>query len=258
MLVKFQEPLTSESCCKLILELVKYLLYQKQQIPVTYEYLLSLGASSAGGASDRCFTTARGTLACLQNISDHLSAELSRGSGVVKEIAISMGATILSPKLCVRVSLPLGILNGRSHRSQQHPTRKPLLSLMRSITESREFQEAMTLPLSPTNTFILVQKSDSNRVSEFFLPKPRYALPTGTAGSRFHIQFCDQDQYDWDCDCGNAVRVYQDSDSSCSDLATSQSMTRQNSPEGRLAWCEDSAYQWYQSRDVIKGFKFSR
>lgn len=130
--VLLEEPLTSDSCCKLILELVKYLLYQKQQIPVTYEYLLRLGATSSG-ASDRCLATARNTLSCLQNISDHLNTELTRGSAVVKEIAVFMGATILSPKLCVRISLPPGILSGRRHYSEQHSTRKPLLNLMRYV-----------------------------------------------------------------------------------------------------------------------------
>lgn len=128
--VKLEEPLTSDSCCKLISELIKYLLYQKQQIPVTYEYLVRLGASSPE-ANSRCLATAKATLNSLENISEHLNTELCRGGAAVKEIAISMGATLLTPKLCVRVSLPPGILSGQSHYSQQHSSRKPLLSLMR-------------------------------------------------------------------------------------------------------------------------------
>lgn len=127
------------------------------------------------------------------------------------------------------------------------------------MTDWKEFQEAMTLPLLPTNTFILIQKSDCNRVSEFFLPKPRYSLPNGTTGSRFHIRLGRQDQDTWACDCSSTIQVYHDQDSSCSNLGVSQSLQSLNSTEEKLAeCCNDSSYQWYQSRDIVKGFKFSR
>ncbi|XP_046750878.1 MAD2L1-binding protein-like [Diprion similis] len=255
--VKLEEPLTSDSCCKLILELVKYLLYQKQQIPVSYEYLLRLGSSSVG-VTDRSLATARATLSCLENISEHLNIELCRESAVVKEIVISMGATILAPKFCLRVSLPPEILSGQCHFKQQHSPRKPLLNLMRSITESGEFQEAMALPLMPTNTFFLLQKSDSNKVSEFFVPKPRYTVSNVTAGSRFHLKLSHKSQEMWNCNCKNTVSVYRDRDVSYLESAPSQNTAENGSTEKMFEGIQDSIYQWYQSRDIIKGFKFSR
>ncbi|XP_046433957.1 MAD2L1-binding protein-like [Neodiprion virginianus] len=255
--VKLDEPLTSDSCCKLILELVKYLLYQKQQIPVSYEYLLRLGASSVG-VNDRSLATARATLSCLENISEHLNTELCCESSAVKEIFISMGATILAPKFCLRVSLPPEILSGQCHFKQQHSPRKPLLNLMRSITESVDFQEAMALPLMPTNTFFLLQKRDCNKVSEFFLPKPRYAITNATAGSRLHLKLSHKSQEMRNCNCKNTVSVYRDRDASYSELAPSQNTDGHHSTEKIFEGGQDSIYQWYQSRDIIKGFKFSR
>lgn len=126
------------------------------------------------------------------------------------------------------------------------------------MTESQEFQDAMTLPLMPTNTFVLVQKYDCNRVSEFFLPKPRFVLPTVVTGSCFHIRLGYRDRYALDCNCANTIRVYQDPDSSSLDSATSLNITEQTIPEEHVAWFEDATYQWYQSRDIIKGFKLSR
>ncbi|XP_012254766.2 MAD2L1-binding protein-like [Athalia rosae] len=255
--VILEEPLTSESCCKLISELVKYILYQKQQIPLTYEYLLRMNDATVG-ANDRNLTIARTTLECLQNISDNLYVELCRGSNFVREIVISMGATMLSPKLCIRVSLPLGILDGRCHLTQQHSSRKPLLSLMKSITESADFQNAMTMPLGLTNTFILLQKNDCNSVSEFFLPKPRYTMPIGALGSRFHIKLNHQDQYTNNCSCDNLIKVYHDQDSSSSNLGAGRTIPEVEKVTTSIEPSKTKAYQWFQSRAVIKGFKFSR
>ena len=119
------------------------------------------------------------------------------------------------------------------------------------MIECDEFQNAMTLPLGPTNTFVLVQKSDTNLISEFFIPKPQYALPVQVPCFRIRIDNCQGVQTN--CLCPSAVNVLHDSRSEYH--IESEDFNILNEPSK----CIPSApYQWYQSREVIKGFKFLR
>ncbi|XP_024936093.1 MAD2L1-binding protein [Cephus cinctus] len=248
--VKLEEPLTSGSCSKLITELIKYLLYQKQQIPFSCESLTQLQAKAK--PNDRNSWSAKAVLNSLRNMSDQLTSQLHLEGCNVKEVVIAMGATVVSPKFCVRVELPAGILSSQNHLDYQHPPRKPLLTLMRSMFENTEFQEAISVPLAPTNTFVLLHKKDYNMVSQFFLPKPQYMLPERIA-NRLCIKLDHINEIPSDCNCTTLVKVHHDSfnanyveDSIKDSLDLSKHCTA------------DIPYQWYQSKEVIKGFKFVR
>lgn len=99
----------------------------------------------------------------------------------------------------------------------------------------------MTLPLKPTNTFVLVQKKDPHKISEFFVPKPQFKYSFNV--SSFHIKLNSNDNQ-ISCNCENLIKVYQDS------LSTNNSQS--NDLRSQVQ------YQWYQSKEVFKGFKFFR
>lgn len=117
------------------------------------------------------------------------------------------------------------------------------------MLECDKFQEAMSTPLSLTNTFIMLKKKDSNPISDFFVPKPQYMLPTQTIS--FNIKLCQNNQVDTQCTCRTLVKVYHDShkihaaENNEDDVQYSQ---RNSSSQ--------SLYRWYQSKQVIKGFKY--
>lgn len=127
--VALDEPLTSDSCSTLIMELIKYILYQKQQIPFTYDTLTQLQTRLK--PTDRNSCSAKTIMSSVRSISDNLTSQLHSGSCDIKEVVIVVGATTVSPKLSIRLELPDTILSSRSHMEYHHSSRKPLLNLMR-------------------------------------------------------------------------------------------------------------------------------
>ncbi|XP_043272965.1 MAD2L1-binding protein [Venturia canescens] len=247
--VSLDEPLTSDSCSKLIMEFIKYILYEKEQIPFSFDTLTELQTRLK--PNDKNASSTKTVLAALRNISENLTSQLHTNGCEVREVIVIIGATMLSPKLCVRLELPQEILNSRCHMEYQHSSRKPLLNLMRSIVECEEFQEAMTVPLGVTNTFVLLQKSDSNPTSDFFLPKPQYIPPT-QATTCFAIKFRQNSSEVVNCHCKNVIKIYHDFPQIIHE--NNDSHNDYNSKERQ----HNYPYLWYQSREVIKGFKFIR
>lgn len=127
--VMLDEPLTSDSCTKVVIELIKYVLYQKQQIPFTYEALAQFQTTVK--ATDRNALSFRTLSNTLRSVSDHLSSQFFLKGCDIKEVAILLGATISSPKLHIGIELPSYVLNSKQHKEYQHSSKKPLLKLMR-------------------------------------------------------------------------------------------------------------------------------
>ncbi|XP_029179205.1 MAD2L1-binding protein [Nylanderia fulva] len=245
--VNLDEPLTDDSYTKVVIELMKYILYQKQQIPFAYEALAKYQTNVK--ATDKNVASFKTLSNMLKNVSDHLASQFFLKNCDVKEIAILFGSTIFSSKLCIAIELPSYILNSRQHKEYQHSSRKPLLKLIRSLLECSEFQEAMGTPLNMTNVFVMLKKNDDNSVSDFFLPKPQYKLPVQTA-TCFRIKLCQSDQVNVQCNCASLVQIYHDSYMQLEKkLEDNVQYTQYNSST-------ESLYRWYQSKQIVKGFKF--
>jgi len=132
--VMLDEPWTSDSCTKVVMELIKYILYQKQQIPLTYEAL-----ERFQNTTDRNAVSFKALSSTLKNVEDHLSSQFFLKGCDMKEVAIILGATILSPKFYIGIDLPSYVLNSKQHKEYQHSSRKPLLKLMRLIKKNNEY-----------------------------------------------------------------------------------------------------------------------
>lgn len=127
--VDLEEPLTGHACTELVLEIVKYIMYQKQQIPVSCDSLMKIHAKSK--PTDRNFSSMQNLVSSMCNVSNQLTSQFNIEGCTVKEILIVIGATIVSPKLSIRLELPDNILNSKIHLRHQHLVRKALLSTMR-------------------------------------------------------------------------------------------------------------------------------
>lgn len=129
--VILDEPLTNDSCTKVVMELIKYILYQKQQIPFAYDALAQYQTRKE--VSDRNTVSFKALSSTLKIVADQLSSQFFLKGCDIREVAILLGATILSPKLYVGIELPSYVLNSKQHKEYQHSSRKPLLKLMRLI-----------------------------------------------------------------------------------------------------------------------------
>ncbi|OXU28257.1 hypothetical protein TSAR_001085 [Trichomalopsis sarcophagae] len=276
--VDLEEPLTAQSCSQLVIEIIKYIMYQKQQIPFSGDTLIKLYASTK--PTDRNYTSMNKLINTLNSITDNLVHELTLDECDVKEVLIVIGATIITPKLCIKLELP-NILN-KTHIPRLHPYRKPLMTVMRSILGCSEFQEELSTPLFPTNTFVLVQKRDPKKTSEFFIPKPQFALPSRNMAC-LNIRLNYDENQTFNCECKRMrpdFPVYNDNfkvlRGHC--VYMGQHMTWSNPFKSRLregefrtrhSCTEDHSkmkkslnnesnlpYLWYQSKEVLKGFKF--
>ncbi|XP_076284282.1 MAD2L1-binding protein [Lasioglossum baleicum] len=248
--VELDEPLTTDACVKLVIELLKYILYQKQQIPFTYDSLTQLQTNLK--PMDRNSASIKTLLKSLKDTSEQLSSQFHLNNCKIKEIAIIIGATIISPKLHIRLELPSDILNSQEHYEYKHASRKPLLNLMRSMLECSEFQDAISSPMSLTNTFVLVRKSDRNSMSEFFLPKPQYTAPVKNSKC-FIFKLHHNSHVNMECNCIHIVKIYNE----LAEIDNNKDKDKEflNNTNENI---ENIPYQWYQSRELIKGFKFIR
>lgn len=115
------------------------------------------------------------------------------------------------------------------------------------MCECEELQGALTMPLGLTNTFVMIQKSDPSEMSSFFLPKPDYRL--STTARKFRIKLVYNDEcLSTKCECPNLVNILSDS-------ANLDELELSPDDFERSDNFEDG-YQWYQSKEVIKGFKY--
>lgn len=127
--VDLDEQLTSKSCSKLIIELMKYILYQKQQIPFSCDTLLQLQTTNK--PTNKNYNTIKNLLSTIDLITDELTCQLHTNECDVREVIIVIGATPISPKFLVKFELPSNLLSSKKHMEYQHSYRKPLLTLMR-------------------------------------------------------------------------------------------------------------------------------
>lgn len=127
--VNLEEPLTGYACSQLIIEIIKYIMYQKQQIPLSYDSLIKFHTSSK--PTDKNFSSTQSLVTSLESVSDHLASQFTIDGCEIKEVLVIIGATIISPKLCVRFELPSNLLCSKTHTDYQHSYRKPLLKVMR-------------------------------------------------------------------------------------------------------------------------------
>lgn len=110
----------------------------------------------------------------------------------------------------------------------------------------------MTVPVGLTNTFVLLQKSDRNPKSEFFLPRPQYN-PTMQMATCFSIKLTHKQSHSTGCTCSSIVKVYHDNITDNSDTNLHDELDKIELPA-----VDDIPYVWYQSKDVVKGFKYTR
>lgn len=103
----------------------------------------------------------------------------------------------------------------------------------------------MSHPLGLTSTFVLLQKAD-RKTTEFFMPKPHFAVPSGPRVNSFTFKFKHVEETP--CECNSIIHIYNDFyDEKAANFVSSD-----------VSDTEELRYSWYQSRQVIKGFKYFR
>ncbi|KAG8233785.1 hypothetical protein J437_LFUL003857 [Ladona fulva] len=201
--IQLEENLTSSSCSKVVSEIIKYLAYQKQQIPYPFEQLkLLVNKSKLAGEQEtigksvkrRCLqlerhhSKATDAVDTLENIFKNIEAEFmisdEDGIGRVEEVVVMFGATPVTPKDVFRIQLP-PVKFHSVFDTPKPPSRKTMVQLLRCLLESEDLNSIISQPIAITNAFVFFKrKSASDKLSNasgggkrWFLPRENFRLP---------------------------------------------------------------------------------
>ncbi|KAK6639587.1 hypothetical protein RUM43_007860 [Polyplax serrata] len=257
---ELKDILTIESCTTLVAELIKFILYRKQQLPYTFDRLKYLitkknskemqeNASSVPSSVERQFKIAENGLETLELLFEKTREELADSKkGCISEVALLFGSTPMTPKQVYIIHLPKLCLD---HSAKNHPERKHLVHLLQSVILSNNLSAMLTKPMSPTNMYLFIKKhrncelGNESDLNQWFIPKNSYQIPR--SGQHFHIKFNHPNSHTQNCTC-RGFSIYSE--------ATGASLIPkilEHKPEIDVE-LEEEDNCWYQADRIFKGF----
>ncbi|XP_016046910.1 MAD2L1-binding protein isoform X2 [Erinaceus europaeus] len=179
--VVFPGPVSQEGCCRFTCELLKHIMYQRQQLPLPYEQLKhfyrkpssqveEVVEKKARAAAEASHRKCQQTLAELENIFSHLEDLFTRT--LVPRVLILLGGNALSPKEFYELDLSRLASNSMD---QDMSTAACLRRLFRAIFMADIFSELQALPLMGT---IIMAQGHRDCGEDWFRPKLNYRVPS--------------------------------------------------------------------------------
>ncbi|NXX97775.1 MD2BP protein, partial [Centropus bengalensis] len=218
--VAFPGAVSRESGCRFACELLKHVLYQRQQLPLPYEQLAyfsrrdedaSKKPPSVNLASKKC----QQMLMELEGVFQHLEAMFSLTR--VPRVLILLGGNIMSPKELYELNLE-SIYEGSAEENLK--TASCVRQLFHSLFVADVFSELEDLPV--VGTVVMLQGHRDCGV-DWFRPKLNYKVPT--RGRKLTVNLS----------CGGAINI-------------------SASPHQRVASTLED-YVWFQAPVTLKGFR---
>ncbi|XP_004267594.1 MAD2L1-binding protein [Orcinus orca] len=178
--VVFPGPVSQEGCCRFTCELLKHIMYQRQQLPLPYEQLKHFyrkppqaeevvkkkPRATAEVSSRKC----QQTLAELESVLSHLEGLFART--LVPRVLILLGGNALSPKEFYELDLSRLVPNSMDPSLS---TAACLRRLFRAIFMADAFSELQVPPLMGT---IVMAQGHRDCGEDWFRPKLNYRVPS--------------------------------------------------------------------------------
>lgn len=236
------DAITPKTCATLLIHLIKYILYQSEQIPMNYDCLASFlkrcpmntdnafscNSSYASMKAQHFYKSIDLFLSTCEKTFHNLERLLSESLGV-KELVVIVGATVLSAKKIIRIAIPNMSFNGCE---KEHSARRNLQSLCRHIITSDALHEYFVERVRPTNIYFFLKVDSSCRPNtELFYPKDSFRL--SKIGKQMKISL--EQPKENICPCLESI-----------------SETNYIHQKNNVIEIEES---WYQCRDFIQGLK---
>lgn len=179
--VVFPGPVSQEGCCRFTCELLKHIMYQRQQLPLPYEQLKHFYRKPFPQAEDVVKKKPRGTaevsgrkcqqtLAELESVLSHLEGLFART--LVPRVLILLGGNALSPKEFYELDLSRLAPNSMDPSLS---TAACLRRLFRAIFLADAFSELQVPPLMGT---IVMAQGHRDCGEDWFRPKLNYRVPS--------------------------------------------------------------------------------
>ncbi|XP_053160169.1 MAD2L1-binding protein [Hemicordylus capensis] len=229
--VAFPGSVTREGCFRFTCELLKHVLYQRQQLPLPYEQLACFCRSQLPRPPrqdedvvrkvyprdpDNNYKKCQQVLSDLEGVFQHL--EIMFSLTLIPRVLIMLGGTAVSPKELYEINLQ-GISVSGAEESLQ--TSACVRKLFHSLFLADVFSELQAVP---TMGMIVMAQGHRNCGIDWFRPKLNYKVPA--RGRKLTVNLS--------CNDGNraALSAYQEVNS---------------------AWDD---YIWFQAPVTVKGFRF--
>ncbi|XP_022359545.1 MAD2L1-binding protein isoform X1 [Enhydra lutris kenyoni] len=179
--VVFPGPVSQEGCCRFTCELLKHIMYQRQQLPLPYEQLKHFYRKPSPQAEDAMKKKAwaaaevssrkcQQALAELESVLSHLEGLFART--LVPRVLILLGGNALNPKEFYELDLSRLAPNSMD---QSLSTAACLRRLFRAIFMADAFSELQAPPLMGT---IVMAQGHRDCGEDWFRPKLNYRVPT--------------------------------------------------------------------------------
>ncbi|XP_047004770.1 MAD2L1-binding protein isoform X1 [Schistocerca americana] len=272
----------------IVIKTIKYILYQRQQIPFTYEFLMDLALKGKAVLNDSKIKEGAGrgvhfrdvrtqwkkyqkiveSFEMLEEIFKNVRQELDQcNNHLVPEVMIVLGSTPMSPKEVYRIILPQ---HSRISSTSDIAPKTNIFHMFRGIMTCEELQNFVTKSLSTTNTYLFVKKR-AGLNSPWLLPKRLYEPPNMGQHIIFSLKGSTSEEQsissNVDNDTGQEAEIYPD----CA-LVTEDSEEQFRLPynEGHNPLHRNSYVShdlkknsvdknfddmhWYQAKHVFRGF----
>ncbi|XP_072498384.1 MAD2L1-binding protein [Notamacropus eugenii] len=174
--VVFPGPVSSEGCCRFACELLKHIMYQRQQLPLPYDQLTVFYSKPSPQAEDmvrkkaeRSYKKFQQALVELEGILSHLESLFART--LVPRVLILLGGNALCPKEFYELDLARLTL-GRMGQSLS--TSACLRRLFRALFMADAFSELTAAPAMGT---IVMAQGHRECGEDWFRPKLNYQVP---------------------------------------------------------------------------------
>ncbi|XP_068597685.1 MAD2L1-binding protein, partial [Brachionichthys hirsutus] len=223
--VVFPGTVTQDGCCRFVSELLKCILYQRQQLPMTYDQLVYSQKKGQASLQDRGVASRRSmqsaetewrkcqqTLQELEEVLQQLEVLFSLSK--VPRVLLLMGGSLILPKELYEINMEALVVAGGDQCLQVSSC---LRKLFRTLFVADLLSDSRPVRLMPTTVMALAHR-DCGTV--WFRPKLQFKVPTRVK---------------------NQMII----------LASDPSTHKQPSADGS-DW-ED--YVWFQTPMAIKGFK---
>ncbi|KAG7230016.1 hypothetical protein INR49_009736 [Caranx melampygus] len=223
--VVFPGTVTQEGCCRFVIEILKCILYQRQQLPMTYDQLLYSQKKQQASVQDKEVVSRRPvqsadmdsrkcqqTLQELEEVLQQLEVLFSLSR--VPRVLILLGGSVILPKELYEINMEALVLAGGD---QCLRVSSCLRQLFRTLFVADLLSDTKPVRLMPTTVLVLAHRDCS---VSWFRPKLQFKVPTRVK---------------------NKVIALSTDPSSCKEPWT----------EGATEWQD---YVWFQAPTTIKGF----
>uniref|UniRef100_A0A3Q1GY12 MAD2L1 binding protein n=1 Tax=Acanthochromis polyacanthus TaxID=80966 RepID=A0A3Q1GY12_9TELE len=172
--VVFPGTVTQEGCCRFVSEILKCILYQRQQLPMTYDQLVysqkKQQTSVQVKSADMDWRKCQQTLQELEEVLQHLEVLFSLSK--VPRVLLLIGGTLIVPKELYEINMEDLVLAGGD---QCLRVSSCLRQLFRTLFVADLLSDTRPVRLMPTTVLVMAHRDCG---VGWFCPKLQFKVPT--------------------------------------------------------------------------------